>query len=346
MKKYIVIMLIMVFASMCMAQKTIYSKPDANWWSGSIEKDVAWRWAKSTDGLVSAGLQLGTGEIFYVDSNVSNEGDGTTWGNAKDTLDEAIALCTAARGDLILIAQGHQEVEASAASIFDIDVAGVTVIGVSNSGRSGSVAAGVATGSLMPVFILDHASATATISAPNCRVSGLKFESDVADNAIGLTVTGSGDGVVIDNCMFRDGAQAEEMVIGINVVTAANDCQILNNTFSTVAGGGCANAIVIAGVSSNTIISGNVAYGTYSAGTVLASASANVNFTISGNTFCNVGALALALNASTTGVITGNFLGGTTSTAATMTGDDACFLFENYVTGSLILSGILDPGNV
>ena len=96
MKKYIIMLLLL--ASFCTAQ-TIYSKPNADWWSGSLAKDIAWKWAKTTDGLVSAGLAIGTGKIFYVDSNVTTEGDGTSWESAKDTLDEAVNLCTASRGD-------------------------------------------------------------------------------------------------------------------------------------------------------------------------------------------------------------------------------------------------------
>jgi len=287
----------------------------------------------------------GTGDYYYVDSGRANSAtvDGKSWIKAEPTLDDAIANCTSANGDVIFIAQGHQEVLAASGNIFDLNTAGVTVIGVSNGGRSGPVASGAATLNLMPVFILDHADATATISAPNCRITGLKFESDVVDNAIGLTISAAADGYVVDHCIFRDGAAAEEMVIAINVVADADDGVIAYNTFSTFPSGGCANAIVLAGGSDDTLIVGNVANGTYSAGAFLATAAASRNLSFIGNTFCNQGAIAVDLHTSTTGIMRQNYLAGTTSIAAALTDVDAMWLFENYVSGEDNKSGLLDP---
>lgn len=320
----------------------IKRKPNEKWLSGAVG-DPAWNWMKEVDKLVSIGANPGTGRVFYVDSGVTTEGGGTSWETAKDTLDEAIALCTAARGDIILVAQGHQEVKAAAGDIFTLDIAGVTVKGVSNGAMSGPVASGAATLSLMPVFILDHASATATISAPNCRISGLRFESDVIDNAIGLTISAAADGYIVDNCVFRDGAAAEEMVIAISVAADADEGRIAYNTFSTYPAGGCANAILLAGGSDDTIIEGNVANGTYSAGAFLATAASSRNLTFIGNTFCNQGAIAVDLNVGTTGIMRQNYLAGTTSIAAALTDVDAMWLFENYVSGEDNKSGLLDP---
>jgi hypothetical protein len=106
----------------------------------------------------------GTGRVIYVDSGAT-AGGGGTWETAFNTIDAAMDDCVADRGDTIYVAQGHVEVEAGAASIFTADVEGVSIIGVSNGAASGAIAAGAVTGtdSQMPVFILDHASATATV---------------------------------------------------------------------------------------------------------------------------------------------------------------------------------------
>lgn len=288
--------------------------------------------------------ETGTGKYWYVDSGASGQANGTNWEHACLTLDAAIALCTDYAGDTIFIAQGHQEVKAVAGDIFTLDVAGVTVVGISNGGSSGPVATGAATLNLMPVFILDHADATATMSAPNCRITGLRFESDVADNAIGLTVSAAADGAVIDHCIFRDGAADEEMVIAINLAADCDSCLIAYNTFSTFPAGGCANAIVLAGGSDDTVVMGNVANGTYSAGAFLATAASSRNLTLIGNTFCNQGAIAVDLHTSTTGIMRQNCLAGTTSIAAALTDVDAMWLFENYVSGEDNKSGLLDPG--
>ena len=91
-------------------------------------------------------------------------------------------------------------------------------------------------------------------------------------------------------------------------------------------------------------MSGNIAYGTYSAGAFLATAAASINLTIIDNIFVNVGAIAVDLHASTTGILRKNYLGGTTSIAAALTDIDAMWVSENYVTGDVDRSGLLDPG--
>ena len=303
-----------------------------------------YQWARWTENQIATGGRIGTGKVFYCDSGVTNEGDGTSWDKAKDTLDEAIGLCTADRGDVILVAPDHSETEAAAASIFTLDIAGTSIIGCGNGSSYGAVATGAATYNHMPVMILDHASATATVSASNCRISGIRFESDVVDCAAGLTASAAADGLVVDNCVFRDGAADEELVIGISLAADCDEVQLLGNKFSTYAGGGCANAITLAGGSDDALVAGNTAQGTYSAGAFLATAAASRNLQLIGNVFTNQGAIAVDLHASTTGILANNYLAGTTSIAAALTDVDAMWLFENYVSGEDNKSGLLDPG--
>ena len=85
MKKYIVMLLLL--ASFCMGQ-TIHSKPNADWWSGDLSKDIAWKWAKGIEGTVN-GRNPGT--TFYVDGNKLTAGNGSTWETAFNTLSAAMA---------------------------------------------------------------------------------------------------------------------------------------------------------------------------------------------------------------------------------------------------------------
>jgi hypothetical protein len=308
--------------------------------SGNRYLDPLYKFALQMEQRVVGG---GTGSTFYVDSNVVFEGNGTSWVTAKNTMTEAIALCTAARGDVICVAQGHQEVEAAAASLFDLNVAGVTILGCTNGATYAAVATGAATNSLMPTFILDHASATITVSAANCRISGVRIESDVIDCAVGLTATAAADGLVVDHCVFRDGAAAEELVIGLSLTADCDEVRVIANQFSTYAGGGCANAIVLAGGSDDSVFAGNTALGTYSAGAFLATAAASRNLQLYDNVFTNQGAIAVDLHASTTGIMARNYLAGTTSIAAALTDTDLMWLFENYVSGEDNKSGAIYP---
>jgi hypothetical protein len=289
---------------------------------------------------------VGTGKIFYVDSNVVNEGDGSSWDNALGTIDEAIGKCTAGRGDIILVAQGHQEVEAtSAASLFTLDVAGVSIIGVGNGAYASVVATGVATALNRPTLIIDAADATITISAPNCRMSGFLIVSDIDNVAVGVTVAATADGFIFDNNVMRDNAANLDFLVMLSVAANAQECKILNNTFLTTAAAGGNNAILLVGANIGTVIKGNFAYGKYATGCLLNGA-AQVNALITDNIFINSEAvIAIALHTSSTGVLARNFLGsgGTTSIANTLTGDNTMFCFENYVTGAVAASGLLNP---
>jgi len=283
----------------------------------------------------------GTGRIIYVDSGAT-AGGGGTWATALNTIDAAMDLTSANRGDIIYVAQGHKETEDTGA-IFTADVAGVSIIGISSGSSFATVAAGDATDNQMPVFILDNAAATISVTAANVTLKGLKIESDVIDCAVGITAAAGADGLVVDGCYFRDGAAAEELVIGISIATTCSDVQVKNCYFSTYAAGGCANAILLAGSSDDSIFENNIANGTYLTGAFLATAAASRNLTLIGNTFCNQGVIAVDLNAATTGIMKNNYLAGTTSIAAALTDVDAMWLFENYVSGEDNKSGLLDP---
>jgi hypothetical protein len=68
------------------------------------------------------------GSAFFVDSvNGASTNDGTSWDDALATVDQAIAKCTATKGDIIYCAPWHTEDEAVAAtSIWTMSKAGVT----------------------------------------------------------------------------------------------------------------------------------------------------------------------------------------------------------------------------
>lgn len=271
-------------------------------------------------------------EVFLVHSGTGS--DVPHYGKSYDkpfaTLDYAIGRCTASRGNTIYLLPGHAEAEATAASIATMDVAGVYVVGVG-------------TGTLMPTFSLSDDEATFTMSAADCILSGVRIYSTVADVAVGVTMAATSDGSVVQNCVFRDSADDEELLVGVSVAAAAVGNKILYNDFKTTASGGSANAILSAANTDLQVI-GNTAFGAYSTGAMLTSG-VLTQATIKDNIFVNSAAIGIALNGTTsTGILARNLLGGTTSMAAALTGEDAMVVFENYVTGDVAASGVLDPG--
>lgn len=274
------------------------------------------------------------GKEFYVDSvNGATTNSGSSWDHPLTTLDAAIALCTANKGDVIHLAPLHAETEAGTdTAIATMDVAGVTVIGHG-------------TGSNIPTFTFTDDGALFSITAANCRLSHVKLISGVADLASGLTLGALADGAVIDNCIITDGSVSLEMVIGITVTAECDNIRIIDNVFSTVAAGGCQDAILLAGGSDNSIISGNVVYGTYSGAALTASAAASVNLTVIDNVFGNISTPAAAFNASTTGIVANNQHAATQATIGNvLTGTTAMWCFNNYSSGVVGSSGLLQPG--
>ncbi len=301
-------------------------------------KELVQKYGLAVSATIPPEAILGPGNVFFVDSGASlaldaNNGNaGNSWESPLATLDYAVGLCTANQNDVILLAPGHSESKTTTGNIALLDVAGVHVIGM-----------GI--GNVIATFTLGHAGTTLSVTAPNCRIKGIKIASNVADCAIGLTMSALADGAIIEECVFTDGATAKELVIGINVVADCDNIIIRNCRFSTVPSGGCNNAIVLAGGSDGSVIRDNIAYGTYATGTILASVAASANLSIVDNILVNVAAaVGVALNTGSTGVLIRNLIGSAESMANTISGENATYCMENYVTGAPAASGVLDPG--
>ena len=279
------------------------------------------------------GAGFSTGNVWYVDSGSGSDGggkNGRTIDSPFATLDYAIGKCTASNGDIIYLLPGHTETLAASGNIALLDVAGVTVIGL-----------GI--GTLIPTFNLGHASATLSITAANCHLYNVRIVSTIADVAVGITMGAASDGSIVERCVFRDTAADKEMLVGISVAALAVGVKLLYNDFKTTAAAGGNNAILSAANTDLQVI-GNTAYGKFATGAMLTSG-VLTQATITDNIFVNAeAAIAIALNGTTsTGILARNMLGGTTSIAAALTGDDAMWCFENYVTGAAAASGALNP---
>lgn len=272
-------------------------------------------------------------ELFYVRSTTGSDtrgnDQGLSWKKPFATLDYANDQCTASQGCTIILLPYHAETEAAAASIATLNVAGVNVIGI------GEEAA-------MPSFTIAHADGTLTVSAADIRLSGIRFVSNLDNVKVLLTMSATSDGSIVENCQFRDSAADKDYLVGISVAAAAHGVKIKNNSFMTTAAAGGNNAILTLAVTGLEVI-GNVAHGKFATGVMLGSGKITRGV-IRDNIFVNAeAAIAVALENTSTGILAGNFLGGTTSMAAALTGDDAMWCFENYISGAVAVSGLINP---
>lgn len=275
------------------------------------------------------------GQCFFVSSvNGASGNAGTSFGAPKATLTQALALCTADRGDRIYLLPGHTETIATAAGIA-ISKAGVSIIGIGN-------------GSLRPTFTWSATDSTMTITAANVLLANIvtkvsidEVVSMIAVSAAGVTfdgvdfvettsaqaiqwllTTNAADGLTIKNCVHRQITAAASAQKWIQLV-GTDHTRIIDNTFQIVG-----NAST-----SSHLISGSTAV---------------VYCEISRNIIQFIGAtitIVINLVTGSTGIISDNRIASGTSvaTAAAITGD-GCFMFQNFWADTAAASGLLAPG--
>lgn len=277
----------------------INKPPTTDWWSGNA-LDTAWRWAKYMDKLVAGDSEIGTGKIWYVDSGVSNAGDGSSWTNAYATLQEAIDASSADggdnRGDRIKVAQGHAENNASAAAM-GADVAGLIIEGLGN-------------GVDMPEITMTDTASTFQISAADVTIYNLRFLGGKTGGTTEcIDVTADGDGYRIIGCEFNGQVNTTELLKMITITADADRGLIFGNRFIDIPGGDSSVAVNLEGGSDNSVISYNQFSGDWSSYVVAGTAAQSLNLLVQGNIIHNADADAgytMSFEATTTGDIIGN----------------------------------------
>lgn len=281
--------------------------------------------------IANAGSNLGTGKVFYVDSNAggSSTSVGTTPASAVPTIDDAIALCTADRGDVIYVMQGHNE-GLSAADGIDADISGITIIGIGN-------------GSLKPTIDFDSVAAECVIGAANIRIENIRFRASSDTTTAAIDIEDAGDDFQVVGCEFgwAETAGTDEFLTSINVKDNVDNGLILGCTFR-LGGAGATQAIHVVSSTAGLDIIGNHIQGDYSAGCIKGTVGQFVeNVVIKGNTLFNgtmsgdgeINAVAgISFADDSSGLIMDNRIIADLTTALAMrTGDDMVFI-NNFLT--------------
>ncbi len=279
---------------------TMDNKPTA-WWGTGGTKDTLWNWAKEVETYVEANLEV-KGSIYYVDSGVSSEGDGTSWTNAKDTLNEAINLCTADDGDVIYIAPGHTETMGAAADEVDVDIAGITIIGLG-------------TGEVRPLFdYTGDVTGAFAIGADDVRIHNLQFLANVPDVNQAIEIETGAENFVLTGLHFNVVTAGTDEFLDVITIAANCDNGVIDNCVFEMAGGASQSAINGAGTD-YLQISNCRAFGDYGVACIEDATTASVMVSILNNVLFNgttggnagLGDLpVISMKADTTGVIAGN----------------------------------------
>ncbi len=318
-------------------------------WSGHPQKDKAWDWAVEMQALTEAGITLGTGKIFYVDSGVTTEGNGSSWARAKDTLDEAINLCTTNRGDVIFVAQGHSETMGAAADEVDIDLNGIRVIGFG-------------TGTLRPLFDWTSHIGTGSfnIGADNITLYNLVFNANTADcNEAVNIAAGSTDCTIVDCDFTTTTDDTDEFYASIDSIGAASDrltiigCNIHMDAGAAVAGIQTLDSDYM--VIKNCYITGdystaNISNITTESNYVLIANNTLYNGDIGGDANLNTEP-CIEVDTNTSGVISNNVAICDTAAFINAIVADECYYNENYTsqdssgTYTTIITGAVSTAN-
>jgi hypothetical protein len=139
------------------------------------------------------------GNIYWVDSNAGSNSNDGTHNRPFSTLDYAVGRCTANNADIIMVKAGHTETVTAAGGL-DLDVAGITIVGMGNGSDRPTVNFTTAVGADMDV------------DAANITISNFLFTGGI-DALTGPIDVNAADFSMLD-CETRDvTGQATDFIV-------------------------------------------------------------------------------------------------------------------------------------
>jgi hypothetical protein len=176
-------------------------------------------------------VQTHTGKAFWVGNAAANltgvrgasDGNRGDFNSPFSTIDAAIGQCVANRGDIIFVKPGHAENIGAAAAIV-CDIAGVAIIGLGS-------------GANRPTLTWTAAAGTITVTAANVTFQNMRFVNNVADVVTMFSVSGTGDDLTFENCLFTDTSTILNAIDFITLATGADGlsvigCQVIGKSAS------------------------------------------------------------------------------------------------------------------
>jgi hypothetical protein len=140
--------------------------------------------------VLAAQLPPTTGEYFFVHSGTGSNGNsGKSPERPFSTIDYAVGRCTANKGDVIVVMPGHTETVTAAGGL-DLDVAGISVIGIGSGSDRPTVNFTTAT------------TADMDVDAANVTIKNLLFTGGI--DALAGPIDINAADCTMEDCEFRD----------------------------------------------------------------------------------------------------------------------------------------------
>lgn len=221
------------------------------------------------------------GKVFWVNNSSvlpergisGSDGNPGTYLKPFSSLDYAIGRCVANRGDVIYLMPGYTQ-SMTAADAVDVDVAGVSIIGLGQ-------------GSKRAKFTYNNSAGEFVIGAANVVIDNLWFVPSVTGVTKAIDVETTGDYFTIKNCRFADAEAAgtDEFLTAILVPITCPGGQIKNCYFD--AGEAGAAAAISVATPEGIEICDNYITGDYSTACITNITAAGTNMVVMRNTLIN-----------------------------------------------------------
>lgn len=274
-----------------------------------------------------------TGNIFFVDSGSGTDGAG--YGRNPDaptaTIDYAVGLCTANNGDIIYVMPGHAET-VSAAGDLDLDVAGISIIGIGN-------------GADQPTVTLDTANtADIDVDAASITVENIHFRANFADIVAAIDVNATD--FTLRRCRFTEVATNMNALIWVQDAAATGSSRItIDSCYCIATDAANTHFVNFAGTGDGHIVKDNILIGDW--GTMsIGGAGVVTNATILNNVISNAASTSdscINFAATATGICMGNMAAGGAAQANGITATAMAIAQNYYGVVTEDLSAILDP---
>jgi hypothetical protein len=221
------------------------------------------------------------------------------------TLNAAMDLCTANRGDTIYVLAGHSE---DPLVSITCDIAGVSIIGLGQ-------------GSNRPTITFGAAGATLAMTAASVYVSGLRFDLGTVAATVTNAINITGDSCHVDRC--ETVVHATSQFTNHLTATDAQFVKITNNKFHSLHTASSTSGVVLDGCDDLTM-TGNQIMGHFSEhavdnttpGSCDEILRANISDNLIMNNSTTAGDLVIELDANATGFFARNMLSGGLATIA------------------------------
>ena len=288
--------------------------------------------------VIGGGL-ITSGHVFFVHSGTgSDSNSGADTDHPLATIDAAINLCTADKGDIIIVMPGHAETVSTSAG-FDADVAGISIVGLGNGDDRPTITFATSTG------------ADVDLNADGVLVRNMKFSMDGVD-ALSAPIDVDGSNITIEDCEIIAASTAGQATTGLNLGVSSHGFTFQRNHVVAPNSGGT-EFMTIAGVSNNVKIADNWFDGDWDTAAIVNTDGTNPNaclrMLVKDNVFKNDDTDAAGISLGTSGggaagLIVNNMFGLTGTLAGTLIGyGGVCRMFNNYIATLVTAQGELLP---